>query len=125
MTGTRKLCWAAAGTAAALLCAHYCLPLAWQPAAAVGLLVLGLAALLLRKRLGTVLGLLCLFAGAGFLWNWGHYQLFVAPADALVGREERVEALVLDYPVSYDRYDRLRVRLCQEGLPRATVYVYD
>ena len=121
----RKLCYAALGYAGALLLSHYLLPERFWLAAAAAAAVLSLAGFALKNKARWVAMLVLGFVAMGFLWNWGHYQLRVAPADALVGREERVAAVVLDYPASYDSYERVTLRLRQEGLPAAKVYVYD
>ena len=122
----RKAAAAAAGYAAALTISHYLLDISVLPLCSAGALLLAAAAVIFfrnERRTGAVL--VCLAACAGFIWTWGHYRLFIAPADELAGSEGSVSAVVQDYPVKYDNYSRVCVKLRTEGMPKAKIYVYD
>lgn len=123
----RKLAWAALGFAAAAGLAEYILPLEELPYYAAALAILSLAGPFVkdrRRRAGVLLA--CLGAAAGFLSWWGHYQLRVAPAEALVGETVSITANVHDYVERHEEYERLEVRLT-DGAPRgkALLYLYE
>ena len=121
----RRLALCAAGYAAAVLLSHYVLPLAFLPWLAAALALLSLSGLLLKGRARLAALLLCLSAAAGFGWTWAHRLLFIAPADALAGETRPAHAVVLDYTDVCDGYTRTEMLLCEDGLPRTKVIVYD
>ena len=121
----RKVALCAAGFTAAVLLSHYVLPLAYLPWFAGVLAVLSLGGLLLKGRARLAALLLCLSAAAGFGWTFAHWLLFIAPADALVGETMTAHAVVLDYTDVNDGYTRTEMLLCEDGLPRTRVMVYD
>lgn len=121
----RKLMLAAIGYAAALIAAHYLLPYDFMPYFAAGCAVLALLSLLFRGKLR--LALLICFASAalGFTWTWAHNELFIKPAEELIGSTLSVEARILEYPSVYDEYSSVELRLTEDGLPNSRVIVYD
>ena len=124
----RKLLAVVAGFAAALVAAHYLLPLDRLIPAAVVCLALGALCLPFRRhRAGLCAAVVLLSSCAGFGWTWAHFQLFVRPADALAGETMTVRAIALDYTRVYsaDGYAANDLLLCQDGLPRTRVRVYD
>ena len=121
----RRLALCTAGYSAAVLLSHYVLPLAYLPWFAGVMGVLSLAGLLLKGRTRLAAFLLCLSAAAGFGWTWAHWQLFIAPADALDGQTRPVRAAALDYTSVYDEYTCTEMLLWEDGLPRTRVRVYD
>lgn len=122
--GVRLLLPAAAGYAAALLLAHYLLPEALLPTAALAALVLCLpAALWKRRRLTCFLVLIA--AAVGFLWYRGYGLLFAAPAEAFVGEERMVTVKVTDYPDLCGDYSRVTVRSVDAAVPHVRMLVYD
>lgn len=123
----RKLVAVAAGYTAALVLAHYLLPLEWLIYAAGISLVPGTACLLLRRhRAGAYAAIILLSACAGFGWTRAHSEFFVAPAGALAGETMTVRAIALDYTRVYDSgYAANELLLIQDGLPRTRVRVYD
>ncbi len=123
----RKLAWAALGFAVAAGLAEYILPVGELPYYAAALAVLSLARLLARDRRGRARVLLvCLGASAGFLDWWGHYQLHVAPSEALVGENVVITGTVNDYVERHEDYERVEVRVT-DGAPRekALLYLYE
>lgn len=102
---------------------QYVLPLAWQGwlAGAVVLVGLALARLLRRSRSFAASAALAL----GLLWYSGYAQLFLAPAEALVGGEDTVVLELLDYPEERDYGARCTVRVLDRGLPGRAVYYGD
>ncbi len=123
----RRLLAVAAGYCAALVLAHYVMPHRWLLPAAGAAAVLGLFCLLFRRhRAGLAALTVLLSAAAGFGWTLAHYELFIYPADALAGRTLTVRAMALDYTRVYDSgYVSNDLLLCQNGLPRVRVLVYD
>ncbi len=120
----RKLAWAALGFAAAAGLAEYILPVGELPYFAAALAILPLAGPLVkdrRRRAGVLLA--CLGAAAGFLGWWGHYQLKVAPSEALVGETVTITANVHDYVERHDEYERVEVRVT-DGAPRGRALLY-
>lgn len=123
----RKLAWAALGFAVAAGLAEYILPVGELPYYAAALAVLSLTGLLMRDRRGRARVLLaCLGAALGFLDWWGHYQLHVAPSEALVGEDVVITGTVTDYVERREDYERVEVRVTG-GAPRekALLYLYE
>lgn len=121
----RKLAFSAAGYALALIFAHYVLPGGWLPFCALAAAVLSLAGLLLKGRARCAAVIALLSAAVGFFWSWGHWQLFILPADSLAGSTQTVRAVAMDYTERYGTYSKTQMLLSQDGLPRASILVYD
>lgn len=121
----RKLVFAALGYAAAITVAHYLLPYEYMPFIAAGCAMLSTAGLLFRSKARPVLLITLLSAAIGFVWTWGHNELFIKPAEELIGSIQSVEARVLDYPTVNDDYSSIEIRLIGEDLPSVRVVVYD
>ncbi len=122
----RKLVHVACGYAAALLLAHYLLPLAWLPFVAGGAGAAGCAlALLLRGEVRTRALLLLFSAAAGLLWYWAYTGLAVQPAERFVGETRSVRAVVTDYAASSDAYARVTVRSVDDTVPHVRMLIYD
>ena len=121
----RKLLLAACGYCGALLLLHYLLPLRWAPWAALGCVLLGLAALLLRHRCRAAVSILLLAGALGFGCYFGYHTLFVAAAEDYVGETRTVTVRVSGFAAVYDDYASIRVRCVDETLPHVQMLVYD
>ena len=121
----RRLALCTAGYTAAVLLSHYVLPLSYLPWFAGALALLSLVGLLLKGQRRLAALLLCLSAAAGFGWTWAHWQIFIAPADALVGETKTVRAVALGYSRVYDEYTYTEMLLWEDGLPRTKMRVFD
>lgn len=121
----RVLASAALSFSAAIFAANYILELSALPAIAGVLLLCGLLLIIPRRRWlrGIVAGLIA--AGLGLGWFYGHYMLTSAPAHAVDGTEEEIHGRVLDYPVVYDDYCRLRIKAEGKGINGLEALVYD
>ncbi len=123
----RRLFAVAAGYTAALVLAHYVLPLPRLLQAAAFAAVLSVFCLLFRHhRAGLCALAVLLSAAVGFAWTRAHYEICVSPADELAGETVTVCAMALDYTSVYgDGYGANELLLCRDGLPRTRVLVYD
>ncbi|MBR3860780.1 MAG: DNA internalization-related competence protein ComEC/Rec2 [Oscillospiraceae bacterium] len=122
----RKLVWLGLGYALALLLCAYALPEGWMlPAGGVCLLLGGAALALRRIRWRTPLALALLAAALGFGWYWGYVALTVRPAEAYVGQTRTLRVLVTEYPERYPDYARVTVRSLDARFPRTRILVYD
>lgn len=124
----RKLAWAALGFAAAAALAEYILPAEVLPYIAAALAVLSLSVLLLRNRFARKRALLLLLAAsAGLLAWWGRYVTHVLPTLDKVGKNVHIEAIITNYVERHTGYERLEVRLLDDGkrAERAYLYLYD
>lgn len=121
----RVLASAALSFSAAIFAANYIFKLSALPVIAGVLLLCGLLLIIPRRRWlrGIVAGLIA--AGLGLFWFYGHYMLTSAPAHAADGTEGEVHGRVLDYPVVYDDYCRLRIKAEGEGIDGLEALVYD
>ena len=111
-----------AGFAAALLAGVYLPWPGWVLPAGIGLLVLFLGSVLLKKLprprlvlLGTAMAL---------LWLTAYGALFQAPAEALEHRTVRLEAVVTDWPEETDYGLRVPVRAGEEGGRKVSALLY-
>jgi len=123
----RKLATAALGYSGAVYAAQYVIPRQWQPYAAAVLGVLALISLFLKGNLRLRALLITVSAAFGLVWSWGHYQLVIAPAEELAGREMTVTAKVLDYTVHGQGSDYIFVRLMGDDVPgvKTAIYSFD
>ena len=129
MSGMRKLFHIAAGYCAALILAHYYLPLHILPYVSAAALVISIAAFFFKNDLRARVFLLVIPFAIGLFWTWAHNELFVREAVHLSDRECTASAVVLGYPKTGDYYSSVLVRLTDEDMPRTKVrissYDYD
>ena len=111
----------ALGTA---LC-QYLLPAAWQGWLSAALLLVGFGAARLMKERRFVVMLTATALTLGMMWFVGYSQLFLAPAEALVGTEDTVTMELLEYPEEKDYGARCTVRVLDRGLLGRAVYYGD
>ena len=121
----RKLTFAAAGYASALLLAHYLFPEPWLLWAAAVCLLLGLAALFLKKRLRLPLMLAFFAAAVGFAWTLGYTALTVQPAEAHVGEVRTVSVRIASYPTVREGYSSVEAVCIDGDLPHGRMLIYD
>lgn len=101
----------------------YLLPGAWWLYAAAGGGLAGLALSRLWRKKRRQLAVMSLGFALGALWLTAYAQLYLAPAQALVGQEGTFALEVLDYPEITDYGLRLTVRV--EGVRGKAVYYGD
>ena len=123
----RTLVWLALGCSCGMVLCRYLLPYAWIMWTAGATGILGLVALLLRRRRAWLLpaALSLLAAGIASAWFWGFTELNIRPVEPLDGEERVLSVIVTDYPEQYAEYSRVRVRIADAQLPRTTLLVYD
>lgn len=123
----RRLAWAALSFSAAVFLAHFVVPGQYVLRCAAVCALLCLPALLLKGKNRQRAVLLCLFLSLGFARYWAQTALVIGPAEAYAGETRTVTARVTDYPVVYDGYTTVYVRLMDETLPSrdAMFYSYD
>lgn len=102
---------------------QYVLPVAWQGWLAGAVLLLGLALARLRRERKILVASAAL--ALGLLWYSGYAQLYLVPAEALVGQEDTVTLELLDYPEERDYGVRCTVRMLDRGLLGKTIYYGD
>lgn len=120
----RKLARTAFGFSAAIFLAHYAVPERWALYCAVFFAVAALSGFLLRDRARLTAFLVCFGLAAGFLWYACYTAIFVSPANALVGDDVRVTAVVADYPSPVNRGYRATVSVRLRGRPDIKSYLY-
>lgn len=94
----RRLMWFALPFGAGCALCQYLLPERLRPWAAAGALALGLAAFLLRGKARRASRIAALGCAAGILWFSGYAELYLAPAEELVGSRHIFELELTDYP---------------------------
>lgn len=104
---------------------QYLLPAAWMTWAGAAALLAGLGLARLWREKEKLLRLLAFGLAAGILWYAGYAALFLAPAEARVGTEERVVMELTDWPEATDYGARAEVRLLEGGLPGRAIYYGD
>ena len=127
----RKLACFAISFSLATFLSHFLFPNQWIPVSAavfsVGLFAVPFLLPKIRKcRFYPLLILLVFFGfGTGVL-NYGIHQMqTVAKAQKLNDTEQTMLVQILEKPVSYDRYDRLHVRITEDSLPHLHAMMYD
>lgn len=121
----RILVRAAIAFSAAIFAAHYLLPLSWLLYAALGSALLSAALLLPRRRWLRGLSLCLAFFGLGLGYYHWHNTRTIAEIKAIDGEILTVYGELTDYPLVYDSYCRLELRLLDDGLPKGKAIVYD
>ncbi|MDR0951583.1 MAG: DNA internalization-related competence protein ComEC/Rec2 [Oscillospiraceae bacterium] len=115
----RLLATASAALASAVFLAHYALPAQYYFWAAVLCAILALLGLLLQGTKRQRALLICLGAAAGFLVSGVSYAQRTAPCIEASGKTLSFEAEVAEYPVVYENYTYVTVKLRGGGpLPR-------
>lgn len=102
---------------------QYVLPVSWQGWLAGAALLLGLALARLRRERKILVASAAL--ALGLLWYSGYAQLYLTPAEALVGQEDTVTLELLDYPEERDYGVRCTVRVLDRGLLGKAIYYGD
>jgi len=104
---------------------QYVLPEAWQTFGASAALLVGLALACLWKDRRRACAIATFGLAAGMLWFWCYGQLWLAPAEALVGTSEPVRMEVLDYAQKQDYGTRTTVRVLSRELRGRAIYYGD
>ena len=121
----RTLAISVLSLSAAIFAACYLLPLRLIPALVLGLGAVGLVLLLTRRKWLRLFVLAFFGAAAGLAVFFVHAQLTALPAAELDGETRFIRAVVVDYPLEYDNYTRLEIRLQTAGLPHVKALLYD
>ena len=121
----RRLAWSAGAFSAAIILANYIPTVGWILPTAVGLLLLGGALALLRRRWLRAAVIAFVSAAVGLGCYALHDHFIAAPARELAGQTREISATVLDYPDVYDDYTRTEIRLETAGAPPLNTLLYD
>lgn len=94
---------------------------------AVALVIATLAGLAFRGKWRLRIVLATGFAVVGVIWSFGHYQLFIAPAERLAGTQAALSARVTDYPEKGENSYSVNILPLTDGVPRVKcrLYSYD
>lgn len=121
----RVLARATLAFSAAIFAANYLLPLSWLLYAAVLFAALSAILLAFRRKWLQGASLCLLFFGLGlcfYQWNWIHT---LGEAERCDGGTYTITGELTAYPVKYDGYCKLELRLLSEELPKGKAIVYD
>ncbi len=121
----RKLAILSLAFSTAVFLACYLIPLDWLSAVALILTGIGLPVVLFCSRWRRAFMLAWLGALCGLTLFFCHAQRTSVPASELDGETRNIRAVVISWPVEYDTYTRVEIRLETEGLPRLTALLYD
>lgn len=123
----RKLATAALSYSAAVFAARYFLSGNLMLVGGGVMLALSFAVLFFKGKARKRVLLIALSAAVGFVWSWGHYQLFISHWEAMDGECAEISAVAADYSYHDGDYGSVSALISVDGKDsvKASVYGYN